>query len=273
MRTHSSPRSATSSSTPLPIAGWGSHPLGDEMHRWIAVTGDDQVVGHLAATPQYYRINEQRVVAHTPCDYMVNPRHGFQALSLMRAFLRATRNCVACDMVPAVMEVESRLGAEVAGQLQYAVKLLNVSRLPTPSLPALALRPRLSPVPRDRSAREGRRDPTWLLHCAYGDLDRPRRYILDLDTLPAHRDVLRTLLRESVRFFRRVGVQMIRSGSVNPRVHPGRVICGVWASFLPQGEAQQPSGRPATSLAGRTLRAMVKGASGQGERYTEDHGR
>jgi hypothetical protein len=113
-----------------------SHPLGNDMHRWVAVTGDDQVVGHLAAAPQYYRINGQRVAAHTPCDYMVNSRHGFQALSLMRTFFRVTSNCVACDMVPAVIEVESRLGAEVAGQLQYAVKLLNVSRLPAPSLPA-----------------------------------------------------------------------------------------------------------------------------------------
>jgi hypothetical protein len=113
-----------------------SHPLGKEMHRWVAVTGDGEVVGHLAATPQYYRIRGQRVVAHTPCDYMVHSRHGFQALSLMRTFFRTTENCVACDMVPAVIEVESRLGAEVAGQLQYAAKLLNVSRLPVPSIPS-----------------------------------------------------------------------------------------------------------------------------------------
>jgi hypothetical protein len=113
-----------------------SHPLGKEMHRWVAVTDDGEVVGHLAATPQYYRIKGQRVVAHTPCDYMVHSRHGFQALSLMRTFFRATENCVACDMVPAVIEVESRLGAEVAGQLQYAAKLLNVSRLPVPSIPS-----------------------------------------------------------------------------------------------------------------------------------------
>ena len=113
-----------------------SHPLGDEMHRWVAVADGDQVVGHLAATPQYYRINGQRVVAHTPCDYMVHSRHGFQALSLMRKFFRATENCVACDMVPAVIGVESRLGAEVAGQLQYAAKLLNVSRLPVPTIPS-----------------------------------------------------------------------------------------------------------------------------------------
>jgi hypothetical protein len=117
-----------------------SHPLGNEMHRWVAVTNDgeneSQVVGHLAATPQYYRIGGQRVVAHTPCDYMVHSRHGFQALSLMRRFFRATENCVACDMVPAVIQVESRLGAEVAGQLQYAAKLLNVSRLPVPQVPS-----------------------------------------------------------------------------------------------------------------------------------------
>jgi hypothetical protein len=117
-----------------------SHPLGNEMHRWVAVANDGQngtqVVGHLAATPQYYRIGGQRVVAYTPCDYMVHSRHGFQAFSLMRRFFRATENCVACDMVPAVIAVESRLGAEVAGKLQYAAKLLNVSRLPVPPIPS-----------------------------------------------------------------------------------------------------------------------------------------
>jgi hypothetical protein len=113
-----------------------SHPLGNEMHRWVAVADGGQVVGHLAATPQYYRIGGQRVVAHTPCDYMVHSRYGFQALSLMRRFFRATENCVACDMVPAVIGVESLLGAEVAGQLQYAAKLLNVSRLPSPPTPS-----------------------------------------------------------------------------------------------------------------------------------------
>ena len=41
------------------------------MHRWILATEDGEVVGHLAAIPQYYRINGQRVVAHTPGDYQV----------------------------------------------------------------------------------------------------------------------------------------------------------------------------------------------------------
>ncbi len=115
---------------------WGSSPLAGEVRRWAAVTSEGEVVGHLSALPQFYRIGNQRVVAHTPADYMVDPRYGFQALSLMRTFFRACPNCVACDMVPAVIGVETRLGAEVAGQLSYALKLLDVSRLPTPRVPA-----------------------------------------------------------------------------------------------------------------------------------------
>jgi hypothetical protein len=112
------------------------HPLSDEMYRWVSVTEEGEVVGHLTAFPQFYRIDGRRVVAHTPGDYMVLPRHGFQAIVLMRSFFRQTENCVVCDMVPAVIGVETRLGAEVVGDLRYAAKLMNVSRLPTPSVPA-----------------------------------------------------------------------------------------------------------------------------------------
>ncbi|MBA2441025.1 MAG: GNAT family N-acetyltransferase [Rubrobacter sp.] len=115
-----------------------NHPLAGQVYRWAAISGKDQVVGHLAALPQYYRINGRRVVAHTPGDYMVLPGYGFQALPLMRTFFRATENCVACDMVPAVIQVETRLGAEVVGRMQYSAKLLNVSRLPVPALPERA---------------------------------------------------------------------------------------------------------------------------------------
>ncbi|CAN5907328.1 hypothetical protein BH23ACT11_BH23ACT11_00790 [soil metagenome] len=111
------------------------HPLANQVHRWVAMDGDN-VVGHLSATPQYYRINGRRVVAHTPGDYMVDPAYGFQAISLMRHFFRTAENCVACDMVPAVIGVQTLLGAEVAGDLSYAAKLIDVSRLPTPSVPA-----------------------------------------------------------------------------------------------------------------------------------------
>jgi hypothetical protein len=114
---------------------WGRHPLASELRRWVAVTDEGEVVGHLSALPQYYWINGRRVVAHTPADYMVHPRHGFQALSLMRTFFRACENCVACDMVPATIGIETRLGAEAAGDLSYALKLLNISRIPALPVP------------------------------------------------------------------------------------------------------------------------------------------
>jgi hypothetical protein len=112
-----------------------THPLADLMYRWVAVTEKGEAVGHLNALPQYYRIDGHRVVAHTPGDYMVLPGYGFYALALMRRFFRTTENFVACDQVPAVIGIETRLGAEVAGELQYAAKLLNVSRLPVPPIP------------------------------------------------------------------------------------------------------------------------------------------
>lgn len=114
------------------------HPLGEESRRWVAVTEEGEVVGHLSSLPQYYRINGRRVVAHTPADYEVHPGYGFYALSLMRAFFRATENCVACDILPAVIGVETRLGAVEVGPLDYAAKLLNVSKLPMPPIPARA---------------------------------------------------------------------------------------------------------------------------------------
>ncbi len=308
-----------------------SHPLGDKMYRWVAVTDDgqngSQVVGHLAATPQYYRIGGQRVIAYTPCDYMVHSRHSFQAFSLMRTFFRAAENCVACDMVPAVIAVESRLGAEVAGQLQYAAKLLNVSRLPMPPIPSPVrrllnlkeqagiasrgyasrseteshdaeervvrplVRPRAPiPAPVKGLLNEGIRIADEVLSSGFGDdlsvvvlegfddsfdelfekiaskvpcvpekdsaflrwrygpgspqfpvtvlgvkegetllgyavlmvtMSGQDGNVLDLTALPERRDVARALLWESVRFFRRVGVQIVRyrflESSTSPR--------------------------------------------------------
>ena len=106
-----------------------SHPLADQMHRWV-VDAEGEIVGHLAALPQYYRIDGQRVVAHTPADYMVLPGYGFHAITLMRRFFRACENCVTCDAAPAVISVETRLGADEVGRLQHAGKLQNVAGLP-----------------------------------------------------------------------------------------------------------------------------------------------
>jgi hypothetical protein len=108
----------------------GTHPLADELHRWVLATGEGEVVGHLAAVPLFYRVGGERVVAHTPADYQVLPGNGFHALSLMRRFFRTAENCVSVDQVPEAIAVETRLGAEEAGKLQYAAKILDVSQLP-----------------------------------------------------------------------------------------------------------------------------------------------
>jgi hypothetical protein len=301
------------------------HPLSGKLYRWVSVTEEGEVVGHLTAFPQFYRIDGQRVIAHTPGDYMVLPQHGFQAIMLMRSFFRQAENCVVCDMVPAVIGVETRLGAKVVGDLKYAAKLMNVSRLPMPSVPAplrrllnlpqqfapargftdrpgaeaqeveehvapLAPRPR-APIPRplqellnaglrtvDEALGSGfggdlevealdgfddsfddlfervaavvpctaEKDAAYL-HWRYGP-DSPQApvtvlgvrsrgrtlgyavlkaayhgqdgYILDLTTLPGRQDVVRALLRETVRSFRRMGVQIIRYRFVESPTSP-----------------------------------------------------
>jgi hypothetical protein len=301
------------------------HPLSGKLFRWVSVTEKGEVVGHLTAFPQFYRIDGQRVVAHTPGDYMVLPQHGFQAIMLMRSFFRSTENCVVCDMVPAVIGVETRLGAEVVGNLKYAAKLMNVSRLPMPSVPAPlrrllnlpqqfapargfterlgaeaheveehvappAPRPR-APIPRPLQGllNGGLRAVDGALGSGFGgDLEaevldgfddslddlfervaavvpctaekdaaflrwrygpgspqapvtvlgvRPRGkmlgyavlstafhgqdgYILDLTVLPGRQDVVRALLRETVRSFRRMGVQIIRYRFVESPTSP-----------------------------------------------------
>ncbi|MDP8944447.1 MAG: GNAT family N-acetyltransferase [Actinomycetota bacterium] len=301
------------------------HPLSGKLYRWVSVTEKGEVVGHLTAFPQFYRIDGQRVVAHTPGDYMVLPQHGFQAIMLMRSFFRSTENCVVCDMVPAVIGVETRLGAEVVGNLKYAAKLMNVSRLPMPSVPAPlrrllnlpqqfapargfterlgaeaheveehvappAPRPR-APIPRPLQGllNRGLRAVDGALASGFGgDLEaevldgfddsfddlfervaavvpctaekdaaflrwrygpgspqapvtvlgvRSRGkmlgyavlstafhgqdgYILDLTALPGRQDVVRALLRETVRSFRRMGVQIIRYRFVESPTSP-----------------------------------------------------
>ena len=107
-----------------------THPLADQMQRWVVATEEGEVVGHLAAQPQFYRISHQRVVAHTPADYMVLPGYGFHAISLMRRFFRACENCVACDVAPAAISVETGLGAEEVGSLQHAARVQSVAGLP-----------------------------------------------------------------------------------------------------------------------------------------------
>lgn len=112
-----------------------THPLAEHIHRWVAVS-EGEVVGHLAAIPQHYRVGGERVIAYTPADYMSLPGHGLAALSLLKKFYATVDNHVSCDMVPAVIALESKMGAQPAGQMDYAAKLLDVGRLPVPPLPA-----------------------------------------------------------------------------------------------------------------------------------------
>ena len=137
----------------------GTHPLAGEISRWVAATEDGEVVGHLAATPLYYRINGRRVVAHSPGDYMGHPDYGFHALMLMRKFFSACENCVSLDMVPEVIGVQAKFGAVDAGQLQYAAKLLNVSRLPMPTPMKRVLSQNGQDSPNGRPSPEGMEQP------------------------------------------------------------------------------------------------------------------
>ena len=116
------------------------HPLGDEMRRWVLATEDGQVVGHLATVSQYYRICGRRVVAHTPYNLVIHPRHAFQTLSLMRTWFRTYQNVVSPDQVEAALQIEMRMGLEPVAKLRYAAKVLDVSRLRTP-LPSWLLSP------------------------------------------------------------------------------------------------------------------------------------
>jgi hypothetical protein len=248
----------------------GTHPLADEMHRWVLVTEAGEVVGHLASIPQFYRIGGRRVVAHTPADYQVLEGYGFHALSLMRRFFRTAENCVSCDQVQEAIAIETRLGAKEAGNLQYAAKILDVSqvpRMPGPlrpvmRLPSLGLRavdgilggifgdgPKVEVLDgfdasfdelfesvtaamaclpekdaeflRWRYGPDSPQSPVTVLGVRDGEtllgyavlrvtVGGDNGYLLDLTTLPGRHDVARSLLREAIRHFTRMGVYIIR---------------------------------------------------------------
>jgi hypothetical protein len=271
----------------------GTHPLADEMHRWVLTTEEGAVVGHLAAIPQFYRVAGQRVVAHTPADYQVLEGYGFHALSLMRRFFRTAENCVSCDQVQEAIAVETRLGAKEAGRLQYAAKVLDVSqvpRMPEPLRPLMRLLSRglravdgvlggisgggpevevldgfdasfdelfesvaaAVPCVPEKDAtflqwRYGRGSPQWpvtVLGVRDGEsllgysvlrvtVGGDNGYLLDLTTRPGRGDVARSLLRESIRHFARVGVYIIRYRFLESTTSPE--VKDVWRlGFFPR---------------------------------------
>jgi hypothetical protein len=64
-------------------------------------------------------------------------------------------------------------------------------------------------------------------------------YILDLTALPGRQDVARALLRESVRAFRRRGVQIIRYRFVESPTSPGPADLGRLGFFRRRGRSHK----------------------------------
>jgi hypothetical protein len=249
----------------------GTHPLAEEMHRWVVATEEGDVVGHLAALPQVYRIGRQRVLAHTSADYQVLPGYGVHAVLLMRKFLSTAETCVICNANSAVIDIATRLGIKEVGKLQFVAKVRNVTEIPgfpqsmpgpisqllnlglrtvdgvlsgtfladdlkaevitefdaafdelfesvaaavpcVPEKDADFLQWRYGPgSPQSSATILGVRDGKTLLGYAvlWVTSDVEDGYLLDLTTRPGRRDAVRSLLIETLRHFRRAGVNNI----------------------------------------------------------------
>lgn len=83
-----------------------ANPFPDQSYRWTLVSGDE-IVGFLATVPQRYAIGGELVVAHTPCEFMVEPGSRFHGIKLMRAFSTQCPDCVTFDDVEATIAVNT----------------------------------------------------------------------------------------------------------------------------------------------------------------------
>ena len=99
----------------------------EESPRWV-LEARGRVVGFLAALPQPYWVYGKEMIAHTPCDYVVDPEYRFHGIHLLRAFSDACENRVANedsrDGVPAEW-----LGASEVATVHRSVKVLNARAL------------------------------------------------------------------------------------------------------------------------------------------------
>ncbi len=96
----------------------------DNTPKWALLAGS-RVVGFLATVPQPYWIDGHTVIAHTPCDYMVEPESRFHGITLMQAFFRQCEHCVTFDDMQATIGVTKWLGAHSVGRLERYAKLLD----------------------------------------------------------------------------------------------------------------------------------------------------
>jgi hypothetical protein len=104
-------------------------PADAQMHRWVLDDGGE-IVGHLAAVPLPYRIGGQRIVAHTPTDYMALPGYGFHAVALMRTFFATCPSYVACNVAGEVSRIEGMFHPTTVGRLVHGLKALDVGAYP-----------------------------------------------------------------------------------------------------------------------------------------------
>jgi hypothetical protein len=105
------------------------NPAAPDLQRWV-IDDDGEIVGHLAAVPLWYRIGGERILAHTPADYMALPGHGFHAVGLMRTFFRTCGSYVSCNPVGDASRIEGLFKTALVADLVQLVKLLDVSRYP-----------------------------------------------------------------------------------------------------------------------------------------------
>lgn len=92
--------------------------------RW-AIIKDDRVEGFLGTAPLEYNIAGKRIIAHTPCDFMVRPGARFHGIKLMQQFFKECENCITCDDIEATIAITRWLGAQDAGRMVRYARVLN----------------------------------------------------------------------------------------------------------------------------------------------------
>ncbi len=132
----------------------------DKTRRWVLLTADDEVKGFLGTIPFAYNINGKQEIAHTTCDFMVDPDTRFHGIKLMKQFFKECENSISADDMQATIELTKWLGAsDVAGMTSYtrpvdarAFRRGPLRRIPmalfTPANPLLRVidRFRVSPI-------------------------------------------------------------------------------------------------------------------------------
>lgn len=92
--------------------------------KWV-LEAAGAVVGFLGTVPIPYRIGGQRVMTHSPCDYMVAPAYRFHGIKLLRECFKACEFSVSLDDMAATIAVSKFLKARQAGTMRRFDKVLD----------------------------------------------------------------------------------------------------------------------------------------------------